>query len=145
MQQITEQAQALAKENEQLKADKTVETQRTQADAERAAAEIQLKQGDQQLKAQEIQLKASQPVVAPQEQWEYDMQMAREQRAFEAEQAALNREADIAKALISKAEDGSDIDATAIAGEIVEALTAALNAPVTVVRDPVTGEVLGGV
>jgi len=90
-------------------------------DGEKAVAEIELKRGDQTLKAQEFELKASQPVVTPQEQWEYDMQMEREKMAFdaeqkaldrqaEAEQKALDREANIAKAIIAKSDNENNID-----------------------------------
>ena len=90
-------------------------------DAEKAKADHTLKQGDQALKEQEFQLKAAQPIVTPQEQWQYDMQMAREKMEFEAEQKvlerqasaeqkALDREADIAKAIIAKSEEDSEID-----------------------------------
>ena len=59
--------------------------------------------------------------ASPQEQWDYDTQMAREKMAFDAEQKALerqaaaeqkalDREADLAKAVIAKSEGGSDID-----------------------------------
>jgi len=121
MQELQGQAQQLQQENEQLKADKSAEAQRTQMDGEKAVAEIELKRGDQTLKAQEFELKASQPVVTPQEQWEYDMQMEREKMAFdaeqkaldrqaEAEQKALDREANIAKAIIAKSDNENNID-----------------------------------
>ena len=121
MQQLQPILQQLQQENEQLKADKSTEAQRTQMDGEKAAAEIELKRGDQSLKAQEFELKASQPVVTPQEQWEYDMQMEREKMAFdaeqkaldrqaEAEQKALDREANIAKAIIAKSDNENNID-----------------------------------
>ena len=121
MQEMQPIMQQLQQENEQLKADKSAEAQRTQMDGEKAAAEIELKRGDQSLKAQEFEFKASQPVVTPQEQWDYDMQMEREKMAFdaeqkaldrqaEAEQKALDREANIAKAIIAKSENENSID-----------------------------------
>jgi hypothetical protein len=125
MQQQMQEAQGimqqLQQENEQLKADKGAEEQRTMIDAEKAKAEYSLKQGDQELKAQEIQIKASQPIVSPQEQWAYDMERDRERMAFdaeqkalerqsEAEQNALDREAELAKAIIAKSDDDSGVD-----------------------------------
>jgi hypothetical protein len=121
MQEMQPILQQLQQENEQLKADRGAEEQRTMIDAEKAKADYTLKQGDQALKEQEFQLKAAQPIVTPQEQWQYDMQMAREKMEFEAEQKvlerqasaeqkALDREADIAKAIIAKSEEDSEID-----------------------------------
>ena len=122
MQELQGVMQQLQQENEQLKADKGAEEQRTMIDAEKAKAEYSLKQGDQELKAQEIQIKASQPIVSPQEQWAYDMERDRERMAFdaeqkalerqsEAEQNALDREAELAKAIIAKSDDDSGVDA----------------------------------
>ena len=126
MQQQMQEAQGimqqLQQENEELKADKGAEEQRTIVEAEKARAEYLLKQSDQTLKAEEFKLKAAQPVVSPQEQWEYDMKRDRERMAFEAEQKALeriseaeqkalDRDAELAKAIISKSDDDSEINA----------------------------------
>ncbi len=104
LQELQPMLQQLQQENEQLKADRSAEQERAQMEGMRAQADYELKQGDQQLKAQELQFKASQPVVSPREQWDYDMQMAREKMAFDAEQAALDRQVEIAKAMISARE-----------------------------------------
>ena len=131
MQQQMEEAQAillqLQTENEELKADKSAEQQRTMIDqqsalmdADKAKAEYSLKQADQALKAEEFRLKAAQPVATPQEQWAYDMEKECKRMAFDAEQKSLDRQseaqqnsldrdADLAKALISKSDD-SQID-----------------------------------
>ena len=120
MQEMQPIMQQLQQENEQLKADKSAEAQRTQMDGEKAVAEIELKRGDQSLKAQEFELKASQPVVSPQEQMEYDMQMEREKMAFDAEQKALDRQyeseqkaldraATLEKEIITKSNNGIDL------------------------------------
>tara|TARA_R100001377_G_scaffold85285_1_gene71261 strand:- start:4694 stop:5479 length:786 start_codon:yes stop_codon:yes gene_type:complete len=126
MQQQMQEAQGimqqLQQENEELKADKGAEEQRTIIDAEKAKAEYSLKQGDQALKTEEFRLKAAQPIVSPQEQWAYDMERDRERMAFEAEQKALeriseaeqkalDRDAELAKAIISKSDDDSGVDA----------------------------------
>ena len=60
------------------------------------AQELQLKARDQAIKAQEAAAK-----VSPEMQWEYDRQMAEEQRQFDASEKAKDRELDLAKALIS--------------------------------------------
>ena len=105
MEQLQPIMQQLQQENEQLKADKGAEMQRTQMDAEKAAAEIDIKRGDQQLKAQDFELKAAQPIVTPQEQWAYDMQVDRERMAFDAEQKALDRAAEAEQKALDRAAD----------------------------------------
>ena len=121
MEQLQPIMQQLQQENEQLKADKSAEMQRTQMDVEKTTAELEIKRGDQQLKVQDLELKAAQPIVSPQEQWEYDMQVKQMQMAFdaeqkaldrasEAEQKALDREAELAKAIINKSENENNID-----------------------------------
>tara|TARA_R110000751_G_scaffold108671_3_gene205373 strand:- start:1996 stop:4530 length:2535 start_codon:yes stop_codon:yes gene_type:complete len=121
MEQMQPVLQQLQQENEQLKNDKSAEMQRTQMDVEKTAAELEIKRGDQQIKVKDLELKSAQPVVTPQEKWEYDMQVNQMQMAFdaeqkaldraaEAEQKALDREADIAKAIIAKADDETGIE-----------------------------------
>ena len=121
MEQMQPVLQQLQQENEQLKNDKSAEMQRTQMDVEKTAAELEIKRGDQQIKVRDLELKSAQPVVTPQEKWEYDMQVNQMQMAFdaeqkaldraaEAEQKALDREADIAKAIIAKADDETGIE-----------------------------------
>jgi hypothetical protein len=103
MQAMQAEGQALMQENEALKADKSAEAQRTQFDAEKSQAEFALKTRELALKEYEAQ-KPGEVKASPQEQWEYDMQMAREKMAFDAEQAALDRQVEIAKAMISARE-----------------------------------------
>jgi hypothetical protein len=137
--------QQLQQENEQLKADKSAEMQRTQIDTQKAQAEYTLKQGDQQLKAQELQFKASQPVVSPQEQWDYDMAMARERMQFEASEADKGRQVELAKAIIAKSDEENPVDgdmAMDQAAMMMEQITAALTAPRMVVRDEM-GNIVG--
>ena len=120
MQAMQAEGQALMQENEALKADKSAEAQRTQMDGQKAQAELTLKERELSLKEFEAQ-RPGEMKASPQEQWDYDTQMAREKMAFDAEQKALerqaaaeqralDREADLAKAVIAKSEGGSDID-----------------------------------
>ena len=138
--------QQLQQENEQLKTDKSTEMQRTQMDGEKAAAEIELKRGDQALKAQDLQLKASQPVVAPQEQWEYDAQMAREKMAFDAEQKALDRQLEIDKIVIASQPEvdaaASETETRNETAELLQMLATALTAPKQIIRDE-QGNIIG--
>lgn len=120
MQAMQAEGQALMQENEALKADKSAEAQRTQMDGMKAQAELTLKERELSLKEFEAQ-RPGETKASPQEQWDYDTQMAREKMAFDAEQKALerqaaaeqkalDREADLAKAVIAKSGGGSDID-----------------------------------
>ncbi len=89
----------------------------------KAQADYGLKERELALKEFEAQ-KPGDTAPDPRMQWEYDMQMAREKMAFEAEQAALDRQADLAKALLSK--DDNDAErASAEAVEMLRALVAA--------------------
>jgi len=123
MQEGQQMLQQLQQENEQLKADRTAEQERTQMEGMKAQADYGLKERELALKEFEAQ-KPGDTAPDPRAQWEYDMQMAREKMAFEAEQAALDRQADLAKALLSK--DDNDAErASAEAVEMLRALVAA--------------------
>ena len=101
MQELQEAHQQMAQENEQLKADRTGDQERHQLDGIKVQGDLALKEREIALKEREAQ-KPDEEQPDPRAQWEYDMQMASEKMAFDAEQAALDRQADIAKALISK-------------------------------------------
>jgi len=142
MQEMQQQGQQLLQENEQLKADKTGEQERTQLDGMKAQAEHGLKEREITLKEFEAQ-KPPEAKPNPQDQWEYDMQMARERMAFDAEQADLDRKADIAKAIIAKSDgEKGEAEANSDASAMLEAVTAALTAPKVVIRDEM-GNIVG--
>jgi hypothetical protein len=99
--QVMDEIQKIQAENEALKADKSSEQQKI-------AIEGQAKMKELQLKEQELALKASEPTVTPEQQWEYDRQDKLQEQAFQAEQNALDRQTDLAKTIIGKAESGDD-------------------------------------
>jgi len=95
--QIMAEIEKIQKENEALKADKSLEAQKAQSEASFKNRELTLKEKE-----------AMVPAATPREKWSYDMQEADKQRSFTAEQNEKNRQVDLAKAIISKAEAGDD-------------------------------------
>ena len=152
-----------------LQADKTVEMERLEADVVKSGRELALKDEESdrknrelELKEGEAMLKAQEETVTPEQQWEHDQQEKAADRDFEtveseltrqatAEQNALDRQADLAKVILSNAEsieggEGGEQETTAIADAMMAAAemqAQAVMAPKTVVRDPVTGCVTG--
>jgi len=140
MQAMQAEGQALMQENEALKADKSAEAQRTQMDGQKAQADYEMKGRELALKEFEAQ-KPAPATPDPQMQWEYDMQMAREKMTFDAEQRSLDRQADIAKAMISR-DDTNAAQAGDEAVELLRTIAAAIDAPKVVVRDDM-GDIVG--
>lgn len=139
MQELSQQAQQLQQENEQLKADKGAEMQRTQQDGQKAQAELGIKSREIALK----EFEAQQPQPDETIKIQADIQMAREKMEFEADQAALDRQKDVALALLSKGDgDAPEGDGMNEAAAMLEAVTAALTAPKVIVRDEM-GNIIG--
>ena len=144
MQELQGQAQQLAQENEQLKADKAAEMQRMEMDGMKAAKAAEQK--DREIGLKEYEARKPQPDETIKLQAE--LQMARERMQFEAAEADKQRQVDIALSLISRGngEDGNSVDegeAMNQAAMMMQQITAALTAPKVVIRDPMTGEIIG--
>lgn len=133
--QVMAEIQKIQQENEQLKADKSAEMARTQSESEIKGREMDLKEAEAIQKSQE-------PVVTPEQQWDYNTAEASLQREHEAEQNALDREADLAKAIISKTENDDEAE------DIVSKLNMEMNANKEFVYDDdgnITGTKVGGI
>jgi hypothetical protein len=142
LEELGPQLQQLQQENDALKADKSAEQQRTMLDGQKNQADNELKRGDQELKAQDLRLKAREVKATPQEQWAYESQMTREKMEFDAMEADKDRQVQIALGMMSNT-DATEEQAKGDAAAMMEQITAALTAPKVVIRDPMTGEVIG--
>jgi hypothetical protein len=151
-QQVMAEIEKITKENEALKQNNQADMQKAQVEGQKAqdaaaAKNRELDQKDRELELMEDEatIKASLDAEKPtaKEQWSYDMDEAAEKRAFDASEADKDRQVDLAKTILSQsdAEDGAD-DGTAMAMAMEQAL-AMMTAPKRVVRDPVTGQVMG--
>lgn len=136
IQQVQGQIQQLEQENETLKADKSIEAEKARAEIQFKMEELELRKVDMQLKAQ-----AAMKPEAPQHDGDNitKLTIEREKMAFEAEQNALNRQADLAKLIIQKDSEEPTEDAAGLAMQQAAALMAA---PKVVVRDE-NGQVVG--
>ena len=139
LQEMGPQLQELQQENQALKADKSTEMQRNEMDGAKAQSDAGFK--DRELTLKEFE--AQKPAPDDTAKIQADIIMQREKQAFEAEQNALDRQADLAKALISKSDNemGED-EANNEAAEMLQSVTAALTAPKVVIRDEM-GKVVG--
>jgi hypothetical protein len=143
MQELQGQAQQLAQENEQLKADKAAEMQRMEMDGMKAAKAAEQK--DREIGLKEYEAQKPQPDETIKLQAE--LQMARERMQFEAAEADKQRQVDIALSLISRGngEGGNPVDegeAMNQAAMMMKQITAALTAPKVVIRDEM-GNIVG--
>jgi len=110
-------ADAMRAKTEESKARGAYENQKRQLDQ----ADTKLAQDERRLVMEEDAYAAqgvappTPPAPTAEETWDYEQEMAEDQRAWDAEQRALDRTADIAKAIIGKADIGADDadDATA--------------------------------
>ena len=124
-QSVMEEIKKLQTENEQLKADKT-------ADMERTQAEISFKNRELNLKEKEAMM----PPADESEKLTHIERMAAAKMEFEAAQNALDRQTDLAKTIIGKAEagDGEEVMEAAMTKALREAAKM-MNAPKLVIRD----------
>jgi hypothetical protein len=146
-QQAMAEMKRLNDENEALKADKSMDGQKAQADAMAKKAELDLKSRELALKEAEFKLKAqhemAEPEVTPQQQWEYDTLVEHERQAFVAAEAEKDRQVDLAKTIINKVEDGDTSETVESAAAVAMQQAAQLMAaPKEIVRDEF-GEVIG--
>lgn len=134
-QQVMAEVEKIKAENEALKADKTAQMQKVQTDGMAKKAELDLKGRELRLKEGEAAAK-TRAEVTPQVQWENDRMAEEDKRAFEAVQNEKDRQVDLAKTIISNAEEGDTGEGMAAAGEeaMLQALTI-LGSPRRVIRD----------
>ena len=105
----------VAQEVEKLQQELEKEKSSTQAAMAKNQSDVQLKGKELELKDRELVIKESEAVNASQrveptaeEQWDYDMRAKEQEQQFQAEENAKDRRVDLAKAIISKVEDGDD-------------------------------------
>ncbi len=137
-QQVMAEVEKIKAENEALKRDKSAQAMKAQADAEAKKAELALKARELALKEGEAAAK-----VTPEQQWDYDRQVEEDKYAFEAVQNEKDRQVDLAKTIISNAEEGDTGEAMVAAGdEAMQQALALLSAPRRVIRDE-NGNIIG--
>lgn len=152
-QQALQEIERLTKENESLKADTQGKAQKANNDAQLHVAEMDLKAKEVELSTIEAQVrlaelqKPPEDVVTPEEQWQYDRENMADEQLFKEEQAALDRQLELAKTIIaadSKDGDGVKTQDNSVAmAEAMERAAAMLAAPKAVIRDPLTNQVVG--
>jgi len=131
---VTQQMQKLQQENEAIKADRSAEMARTQTEENKARGSFEnetrkLDQADLKLALEERALKMQEDEYAyksrkpsTEEQWDYDRLVEQGKQEYEAQQKALDRQADLAKAIISKQViNGQDLAAAVVINEANEA------------------------
>ena len=145
------QMEQMQQENQQLQSDNSAEQAKAQTDQMNAQTNMLKVQSEAEYKREELELrkteaaaKTLEPKPTPQEQWQYDQMESQMKRDFEAEQNALDRQADLAKTIISKTDTGEGMeDDGDLAANVFAEAAAILAAPKRVIRDPVTNEVVG--
>ena len=149
--QVLAEIQTLQQQLEASKADNSTamfkansDDQAKQRAAEQKDIELDIKARELGLKEAEAEFKATHNSVSPEQQWQYDTEAAQARQDHEAIQNDLDRQTDLAKAIIAKAEpgDGPEVQAAAATEALTQA-AALLAAPKSVVRAPDTGLVVG--
>ncbi len=144
-QQIMGELQQFKAENDALKADKSVETQKAQADAAAKGKELEIKGRELALKERELSLKSAEEARQPtaEEKWLFDDKQADDKRKFDGAEAERDRQVDLAKTIINKSEEEDSAEVLEAAGEkaMAQALEI-LGAPRRVIRDD-GGNIIG--
>jgi len=141
LQEMQGQLQQLLQENQTMKADKSGEQAKLALDAKKAESDAGLKSRDIALK----EFEAQKPLQDETAKYQFESQMAREQMAFDANEADKDRQVDLAKAIMTShnEEDINQEQAMDSAAVMMQQITAALTAPRRVIYDE-TGEIVIG-
>ena len=142
--QAQQEAQAKAQESAQ-KAQESA--QKAQLDQAKMQFDGQVKQAELSLKERELALKeyeAQKPAPDETAKFQFDLQMARDRMEFDAMEADKQRQVELAKAMIAKAENApvDESDAMNQAADMMGQILAALTAPKRVIRDEM-GNIVG--
>lgn len=99
-----EEIEKLKAENDAIRQSKEAEMRRVEIEGEKAAAEIENQREANDLKARQLLLDEAEFAAKPtaEEQWRYEREMEREKRAYEATEAAKDRELELAKVALQK-------------------------------------------